>query len=314
MKIVHQISFNDTEDGPRCRFLREQRIAVAFTSLPAPPTCTDPKGLVTVSVEEADPAWPLLRDRIEDWRVVDSVTTLFTDEDRAGARYFSLEPEWQHGYPMPDSDHDWLEATYDCTARCRTCGAGAVQKAPFRLTGEPRWGRRGNFRIAGCSKRAGRRSPRPRVFTIEQFHFRRGSGPGRRTNELHEPFHIRWAMEPSMNHVRPAGLRSGFLGHDFPVAPDIHRRAVHMRDPTGSPRRSPQRSADRFYEKLRCLQRATRCRQFAGRAFSRSLLHSDRSSNFGHRPEYSGVPLHWYGRSSASRDGDEPRLRDRRSS
>lgn len=143
MKIVHQISFNDTEDGPRCRFLREQRIAVAFTSLPAPPTCTDPTGLVTVSVEEADPAWPLLRDRIEDWRVVDSVTTLFTDEDRAGARYFSLEPEWQHGYPMPDSDHDWLYATYDCTARCRTCGAGAVQKAPFRLTGEPRWGRRG---------------------------------------------------------------------------------------------------------------------------------------------------------------------------
>lgn len=142
MKIVHQISFNDTEDGPRCRFLREQRIAVAFTSLPAPPTCTDPTGLVTVSVEEADPAWPLLRDRIEDWRVVDSVTTLFTDEDRAGARYFSLEPEWQHGYPMPDSDHDWLEATYDCTTRCRTCGAGAVQKAPFRLTGEPRWGRR----------------------------------------------------------------------------------------------------------------------------------------------------------------------------
>ena len=104
MKIVHQISFNDTEDGPRCRFLREQRIAVAFTSLPAPPTCTDPTGLVTVSVEEADPAWPLLRDRIEDWRVVDSVTTLFTDEDRAGARYFSLEPEWQHGYP-PDAEH-----------------------------------------------------------------------------------------------------------------------------------------------------------------------------------------------------------------
>ncbi len=147
MKIVHRLSFNDAEGGSRCQTLRAYGLSPTFTPLPAPPACAVAKGLVTVAVEETDPAWPALRERIQDWLAVDTVTTLFTDEDRAGARYFVLQPEWHHGYPMPDADHGWIEATYDCTTRCRTCGAGAVQKAPFRLEGEPRWGRRGVLQL-----------------------------------------------------------------------------------------------------------------------------------------------------------------------
>jgi hypothetical protein len=43
------------------------------------------------------------------------------------------------GYPQPVLDLGYLALTYDLAEHCSQCGIGAVQKAPFRLLGEPEW-------------------------------------------------------------------------------------------------------------------------------------------------------------------------------
>lgn len=41
-----------------------------------------------------------------------------------------------HGYPQPEADFGYQDATYDVSDRCPTCGIGGLQKAPFRLRTE----------------------------------------------------------------------------------------------------------------------------------------------------------------------------------
>ncbi len=41
-----------------------------------------------------------------------------------------------HGYPQPEEDFGYREATYNVSDHCPTCGIGSVQNAPFRLRAE----------------------------------------------------------------------------------------------------------------------------------------------------------------------------------
>jgi hypothetical protein len=48
----------------------------------------------------------------------------------------------QSGYPQPDGDFGYLDATYDLSDACPTCGVGKKQENPFRFKSEPKARRR----------------------------------------------------------------------------------------------------------------------------------------------------------------------------
>ncbi len=104
-------------------------------------------GFTTFEVDESNDAWFSLKRWIVKWRAVDSVTTLFSNEERTTARWLELEPEWHHGYPQPEEDFGYLSVTYDLTEYCASCGLGTKQRAPFRMRSEPKWGRRGILQL-----------------------------------------------------------------------------------------------------------------------------------------------------------------------
>jgi hypothetical protein len=94
-----------------------------------------PEGLLALDVEEADPRWPAVR-ALAPPDVLDMVFTRSTESERSAASWLAMHATGHHGYPQPE-DH-YLEATYDVSTYCRACGAGAVQRAPFRFRRDPR--------------------------------------------------------------------------------------------------------------------------------------------------------------------------------
>jgi hypothetical protein len=73
----------------------------------------------------------------------DVTWTKASKQEIAAAKFLLMQGQWQHGYPMPDGDGGYKQLTYDLTDYCSTCGTGAVQRAPFRMAREPKWGVRG---------------------------------------------------------------------------------------------------------------------------------------------------------------------------
>jgi predicted RNA-binding Zn-ribbon protein involved in translation (DUF1610 family) len=71
---------------------------------------------------------------------------VFTEEERSNARFCSMGRTWDNGYPKPDGRHEYEDPTYPgatyASKLCPQCGTGRIQSAPFRLTGEPKWGSR----------------------------------------------------------------------------------------------------------------------------------------------------------------------------
>lgn len=142
MKTVHQIGL---------RANQAQRKQLEFLGVSVPPGVLLPGAkcpLVTFIVAEDHPNWPLLRELFVRWDVYDQPGTVFSEEDFQAACWLELRPGWLNGYPQPDDGHfGYLEATYDLSNSCGTCGVGRVQKAPFQIKHEPRWGRRGMFQL-----------------------------------------------------------------------------------------------------------------------------------------------------------------------
>lgn len=100
-------------------------------------------GLVSFEIDEGHEAWARLQDWIARRRPVDVVTTKFSKQELADARWLAMVPDWHHGYPQPDElDFGYRAATYDLTSYCERCGVGLKQKAPFQMKGEPKWGKR----------------------------------------------------------------------------------------------------------------------------------------------------------------------------
>lgn len=142
MEIVHRISFNDTAEGSRIHELAALGVKATFLPLPSRPGNPTPLGLVIAVVSERQEQWSLVRSKAEEWQAVDLITTRFTPRELKQAKWLVVQPEWHCGYPMPDEDDGYLTETYDRSNECPSCGAGLVQKGPFRMAGEPRWGRR----------------------------------------------------------------------------------------------------------------------------------------------------------------------------
>lgn len=130
MRIVHNISKRVDEAD------RELLKLLAMKA--------DDSEFVTIRIDEADPRWPEVARWVAEQSPVDIYWTEFTNEEVAAARWVRLFTDWMHGYPQPEDDY--AELTYGATG-CGKCAVGRVQRAPFRLKGEPRWGRRGIFQL-----------------------------------------------------------------------------------------------------------------------------------------------------------------------
>jgi hypothetical protein len=103
--------------------------------------------LTTFDYYEDDPGWPELAVMLAKGGGVDIVFVEYSDNDIASAEWLSLAPTWHNGYPMPDNSGEYLANTYDLSNHCRECGIGAIQRSPFQIRAEPKWGHRTVFQL-----------------------------------------------------------------------------------------------------------------------------------------------------------------------
>jgi len=124
MQVIHRVTISTTPQ------IRKELAALGLAV---------GEGFVTFEVDESNPAWSEISTWISRSGAVHVVSTKFTTTEMNAASWFALAPTWHCGYPQPEDEY--LEVTYDLSAYCPSCGIGAVQRAPFRMKGEPRWGR-----------------------------------------------------------------------------------------------------------------------------------------------------------------------------
>jgi hypothetical protein len=100
-------------------------------------------GILTVFlVGEDDPRLNAILDlvrRFNSGSSCDIVHTEYSASEMLSAHYYGVDPSWHLGYPQPERNFGYLEATYDLAQFCRACGVGKRQNAPFRLKKEPVW-------------------------------------------------------------------------------------------------------------------------------------------------------------------------------
>jgi hypothetical protein len=136
MRHIHRTSFYMTP---------VQRRQIEALGFPLPPGVLlgSETPLVAFDAAEDHPNWPALCKLFGQWKVAPhSVRTEFTPRELDAARWLSMTA-WNNGYPQPEEDEKFLAITYDLTMCCNACKLGKVQNAPFRIKGEPKWGRRG---------------------------------------------------------------------------------------------------------------------------------------------------------------------------
>jgi hypothetical protein len=98
--------------------------------------------IATCDVAEDDPRWGKVQALIKKYQLVDIPLTEFTDFELLSANYLNMGATWHHGYPQPEDDFGYRNASYDLAAYCEHCGIGTKQTAPFRMKNAPNWGRR----------------------------------------------------------------------------------------------------------------------------------------------------------------------------
>lgn len=81
------------------------------------------------------------------WGAMVTVGSEFSDDDYSNADHFMTSPNWQTQYPQPEDNFGYLEETYDLKNYCPSCDIGAIQKNPFRIKKELKWGRRISFML-----------------------------------------------------------------------------------------------------------------------------------------------------------------------
>jgi hypothetical protein len=97
-------------------------------------------------VDETDPRWPKVKQAFGPGDI-EQIYTKFSPSEFSAAQYLTTEPTRVWEYPKPDDSFEYHYITYDDSAYCRECGTGLVQKAPFRIVGEPKWGKSPFFRL-----------------------------------------------------------------------------------------------------------------------------------------------------------------------
>jgi hypothetical protein len=103
------------------------------------------EGLLTFEFSESHVAWPRLERWVADNHALDIVSTRFSKSEIEDAEWLSLNASSHHGYPQPEDTYK--EATYDPSHYCMKCGTGRRQIAPYRMRGEPKFGRSGILQL-----------------------------------------------------------------------------------------------------------------------------------------------------------------------
>ena len=132
MKIIHRVSLTPNES---------QRRVLLSLGLPLIESNSPLVQLVSFDVEECEESWPRVKELIEQWKLADFVRTEFSKGELDSASFHQIFA-WQQGYPQPEGDFGYLNATYDLTTYCPMCGIGNTQIAPFRMKDEPKWGKK----------------------------------------------------------------------------------------------------------------------------------------------------------------------------
>lgn len=99
-------------------------------------------GFCTFKIDEDDERWPSIKELVNKYSFVDFTYTEFSRTEIEKAKYLAISASWHHGYPQPEDNFGFLEATYDLSQYCKTCGSGLIQKAPFRFKKAPAWGKK----------------------------------------------------------------------------------------------------------------------------------------------------------------------------
>lgn len=134
MRIVHRVALNP--DAKDQRELARLGVSVDLGL-----------GVVAFEVDETDVHWPEIREWARRRRAVVLTGTEFTPEEIQNAAFAFMFPHVRRGYPQPEKNVGFLNITYDLSNHCARCGVGKVQKAPFRLKGEPKWGKTDVFQV-----------------------------------------------------------------------------------------------------------------------------------------------------------------------
>jgi hypothetical protein len=130
MKIIHRVSVTVDE-----------KVMQKLVELGLEPQYVMPH-LVSFDIDESDPGWSKARLFIEKSEALDVTRTEFSSNELKQARRLQMGASWHHGYPQPEGAFGYLNATYDLTSYCRSCGVGKKQKAPFRMKRDPKWGKK----------------------------------------------------------------------------------------------------------------------------------------------------------------------------
>lgn len=140
MKILHHVAFHATaEQRAVLKALGVTTHDCPNTSLPGD---TGPP-FIKLDADDANPNWPKVHRLLQEWTTAPILThTVFTQREQAAARWLRMTA-WGNGYPQPQKDMKFFEATFDMKQLCPRCRLPRVQTAPFRIKGEPKWGRRG---------------------------------------------------------------------------------------------------------------------------------------------------------------------------
>ncbi len=128
MKIFHRVGINPDEQDV-------VDFAKAGIRLKA--------GYSVFEIEESDARWPKLKKLMDAKNKTTLTSTRFSMAEIDSATWLELQPTWHYGYPLPDDDFGFLSLTYDSNAvnYCLKCRMGKIQNSPFRIKGEPKWGR-----------------------------------------------------------------------------------------------------------------------------------------------------------------------------
>lgn len=130
MEITHRISISDAAE------VRRELAALGVHITPG-------ALVIAFDITESDVRWPAVRSWVDKRQALDLISTKFTPQEIANAHWLWMIPSWHHGYPQPrEQEFGYLQATYDLSKFCHSCGTGKVQRAPFQMKAEPKWGRR----------------------------------------------------------------------------------------------------------------------------------------------------------------------------
>lgn len=137
MRIIHRVSITPNES---------QRDTLLSLGLPLIESTSPLIRLVSFDIEEGDAIWPRVKALIDQWKPTDFVRTEFTQAECDTASFLWMLGS-EKGYPQPKGGFGYLKATYDLSDYCAACGIGEKQRAPFRMKGEPKWGKKHIFQL-----------------------------------------------------------------------------------------------------------------------------------------------------------------------